>query len=90
MASEIANAMTATGLPSHADVAYAGGMTKNQYRAAIKKLGPSQPRDAAWLGIALRTSQNYALGVTPIPEPTPRLLRLVIKLGLTPEEATKL
>jgi hypothetical protein len=44
MASEIANAMTATGLPSHADVAYAAGMTKNQYRAAIKKLGLSQPR----------------------------------------------
>lgn len=53
--------MTATALPSYADVAYSGGMTKNQYRAAIKKLGLSQPRAGAWLGIALRTSQNYAL-----------------------------
>jgi hypothetical protein len=41
MASEIANAMTATGLPSHADVAYAGGMTKNRYRAAMAPMSPA-------------------------------------------------
>jgi hypothetical protein len=82
--------MIAIALPSYAVVAHGGGMTKNQYRAAIKKLGLSQPRAATWLGIALRTSQNYALGVTPVPEPTARLLRLAIKLKLTPEEAAKL
>jgi DNA-binding transcriptional regulator YiaG len=65
-------------------------MTRNQYRAAIERLGLSQVKAARWLGITVRTSQNYAMGHTAIPEPTARLLRLVIALKLPPEEATKL
>jgi len=65
-------------------------MNKKEYRAAIAKLGLSQEQAGKWLGLALRTSQNYALGNTTIPAPTERLLRLVLALKLTPEKAAKL
>jgi len=77
-------------LPEYASFAYAGTMTHNQYRAALKKLGLSQRKAAPWLGIALRTSQAYALGESPIPEPVARLMRLVINLKLPLDEAAKL
>lgn len=65
-------------------------MTNNQYRTALKRLGLSQRKAAKWIGVSLRTSQNYALGMTPIPEPTARLLRLVINLKLPHDRALKL
>ena len=65
-------------------------MTRNQFRAALKTLGLSQRKAAGWLGVTLRTVQNYATGVNEPPEPVARLLRLVIKLKLKPEEASKL
>ena len=61
-------------------------MTSKQYRKAIESLGLSQQKAAHWLGISPRTSQNYALGQTRIPEPVAKLLRLVIKLKLKPED----
>jgi hypothetical protein len=61
-------------------------MTPTQYRTAIEKLGLSQVRAGAFLGIAPRTSQGYALGEYPIPEPVAKLLRLMIRLGLQPED----
>ena len=61
-------------------------MTPAQYKAAIKALDLSQERAGDWLGIGRRTSQSYALGETRIPEPIAKLLRLMIKLKLKPEE----
>lgn len=61
-------------------------MTKNQYRAAIKRLGLSQVRAAAFLGVSPRTSQGYALGEYPVPEAVAKLLRLMVRLGLSPDE----
>ena len=61
-------------------------MTPIQYKSAIKALGLSQERAGDWLGIGRRTSQSYALGETRIPEPVAKLLRLMIKLKLKPEE----
>ena len=61
-------------------------MTPTQYRAALKALGLSQHRAADWLGIGRRTSQGFALGEYPIPEPVAKLLRLVIKMKLKPED----
>jgi hypothetical protein len=57
-----------------------------QYKAAIKALGLSQERAGGWLGIAPRTSQGYALGEYPVPEPVAKLLRLCVKLKLNPED----
>ncbi len=61
-------------------------MTPTQYRAAIAALDLSQERAGAWLGIAPRTSQGYALGEYPVPEPVAKLLRLCIKMTLKPED----
>ena len=61
-------------------------MTANQYRAAIKTLGLSQEAAGDWLGVGRRTSQGWALGERPVPEPTAKLLRLVVKLGLKPDD----
>jgi DNA-binding transcriptional regulator YiaG len=56
-------------------------MTAKQYQAAIDKLGLSQAAAARWLGLSLRTSQHYAAGTRPVPEPTAKLLRLMLRLG---------
>lgn len=61
-------------------------MTPTQYRAAIKTLGLSQERAGDWLGIGRRTSQGYALGEYPVPEPIAMLLRLVIREKLKSED----
>jgi len=60
-------------------------MTPTQYRAAIATLGLSQERAGIFLGIAPRTSQGYALGEYPVPEAIGKLLRLMVRLKLTPE-----
>jgi hypothetical protein len=61
-------------------------MTPTQYRTAIAALGLSQERAGLWLGIGKRTSQGYALGEYPVPGPTAKLLRLMVKLKLDPED----
>jgi hypothetical protein len=61
-------------------------VTPIQYKAAIATLGLSQERAGDWLGISPRTSQGYALGEYPVPEPTAKLLRLVVRLKLKPED----
>jgi hypothetical protein len=61
-------------------------MTPTQYKAAIHALGLSQERAGLWLGIGKRTSQGYALGEYPVPEPIAKLLRLMVKLKLNPDD----
>jgi hypothetical protein len=61
-------------------------MTPTQYKAAIKALGLAQESAGVWLGIGKRTSQGYALGEHPIPEPVAKLLRLCIRLKLEPKD----
>lgn len=63
-------------------------MTPNQYKTAIKALGLSQERAGDWLGIGRRTSQGYALGEYPVPEPVAKLLRLMVKMKLKPEDVS--
>lgn len=61
-------------------------MNPTQYKGAIKALDLSQERAGVWLGIGKRTSQGYALGEYPVPEPVAKLLRLCVKLNLKPED----
>jgi hypothetical protein len=61
-------------------------MTPTQYRIAIKALGLAQEAAGDWLGIGRRTSQGYALGEYPVPEPVAKLLRLCVKMKLKPED----
>jgi hypothetical protein len=61
-------------------------MTPKQYRTAIEQLGLSQEKAGLWLGVSRRTGQNYAAKGPP--EAVAKLLRLVIKLELRPEDVT--
>ena len=63
-----------------------GNMTSNQYRKALEALGMSQQAAADFLGVSLRTSQGYALDEYPVPEAIAKLLRLMVKLGLKPND----
>jgi hypothetical protein len=60
-------------------------MTANQYRTALDRLGLTQAGAAAWLGVSIRTAHGYANG-SPIPEATAKLLRLMVRLKLRPED----
>lgn len=61
-------------------------MTPNQYRSALRTLGLSQEAAGDWLGVGRRTSQGWALGERPVPEPVAKLLRLMVKLKLAPRD----
>lgn len=58
-------------------------MTPKQYRAALAALGLSQAGAADFLGISTRSSHGYANGA-PIPKAIAMLLRLMVRLKLTP------
>lgn len=61
-------------------------MTAEQYKSAIKSLGLSQHRAADWLGIGRRTSQGFALGEYPVPVAIEKLLKLMVKFKISPED----
>jgi transcriptional regulator with XRE-family HTH domain len=61
-------------------------VTPLQYRAAIKKLGLSQRQAAIFLDVSERTSRRYALGEVEIPGGIAKLLRLMVRLQLAPED----
>lgn len=58
-------------------------MTPKQYAEAISRLGLSQRAAAKFLGVDERTSRKWIAGDSRIPESAAKLLRLMIKLGLT-------
>ena len=61
-------------------------MTAIQYRNALKRLGLSQVAAAHFLGIAIRTSHSYANDEYPVPEAIAKLLRLMVRLELSPAD----
>ena len=60
-------------------------MNQTQYKAALKRLGLTHQAAAEFLGISLRTCSGYANG-SPIPEASAKLLRLMVRLELDPNE----
>lgn len=60
-------------------------MTSAQYRAALDRLTLTQAGAAELLGISIRSAHGYANG-EPIPEPVAKLLRLMVRLKLSPED----
>jgi hypothetical protein len=60
-------------------------MTSTQYRAALDRLDLTQGEAAEFLGINIRTSSNYATG-KPIPLAVAKLLRLMVRLKLKPND----
>lgn len=61
-------------------------MTPQQYQAAIDRLGLSQRASAAFLGINERQVRKWLAGEARIPHATARLLRLMVKLEIAPED----
>lgn len=61
-------------------------MSPKQYKIIIEQLGLSQERAGQWLGVSARTGQNYAAKGPP--EPVAKLLRLMIRLKLKPEDVS--
>jgi hypothetical protein len=61
-------------------------MSAAQYRAAIERLEFTQVGIAPFLGISRRQAQRYALGERKIPEAVAKLLRLMLRLNLRPED----
>lgn len=61
-------------------------MTPDQFKKAIKQLGLSQEKAGLWLGLSERQGQRYASGDQEIPAPVGKLLRLVLRLKLKPED----
>ena len=59
-------------------------MTPKQYRKIIEDLGLSQEAAGVWFGVSKRTGQNWATKGPP--EPVAKLLRLMVRLKLTPDE----
>lgn len=59
-------------------------MTPKQYKSAIDRLGLTQEGAGLWLGVSERTGQNYAAKGPP--EPVAKLLRLMLRLKLSPDD----
>jgi hypothetical protein len=61
-------------------------MTPKQYRAAIAAVGLSQRKAGPFLGVQERASRSWALGESPVPGAVAKLLRLMVRLKLKPED----
>jgi DNA-binding transcriptional regulator YiaG len=61
-------------------------MTPKQYTDAIDRLGLSQRAAGAFLGVDERTSRRWVSGDSAIPESVAKLLRLMIRLKIKPED----
>jgi hypothetical protein len=61
-------------------------MTSAQFRAAIETLGLSQEAAGKFLGLSGRQGQRFANNERKIPGAVAKLLRLMIKLNLKPED----
>jgi DNA-binding transcriptional regulator YiaG len=61
-------------------------MTAHQYATAIERLGLSQRAAGRFLGIDERQSRRWIAGEARVQEAAAKLLRLMIRLGLTPDE----
>lgn len=61
-------------------------MTGTQYKKALASLGISQREAALFLGVHHRTSAAWATGERDIPEAVAKLLRLMIRSNLKPED----
>lgn len=61
-------------------------MTPMQYAEAIDRLGFSQRSSAAFLGVNERQVRRWVANEARIPESVAKLLRLMIRLKLAPED----
>ena len=65
-------------------------MTKTQYKKAIKAVGLSQVKASEFFEVVRNTSPRWARGEAPIPGAVAKLLRVMIRYEISPEEVDKL
>lgn len=63
-----------------------GSMTPKQYADAIERIGLSQRAAGNFLGVDERQSRRWISGESRVPESVGKLLRLMLKLKLGPED----
>lgn len=61
-------------------------MTPKQYADALDRLGLSQRAAGKFLGVNERQSRRWIAGDSAVPESVAKLLRLMIRLKLKPED----
>lgn len=61
-------------------------MTPTQYADAIDRLGLSQRAAGSFLGVDERQSRRWIAGDSAVPESVAKLLRLMIRLKIKPDE----
>lgn len=61
-------------------------MTPKQYADAIDRLGLSQRAAGAFLGVDERQSRRWIAGDSAVPESVAKLLRLMVRLKLDPDD----
>jgi len=61
-------------------------MTPKQYIEAIARLGLTQVAAGEFLGVDPRQSRRWVAGDARVPESAAKLLRLMIRLNLKPED----
>ena len=61
-------------------------MTPKQFADAIERLGLSQRGAGKFLGVDERTSRKWIAGDARIPESAAKLLRLMVRLKLKPDD----
>lgn len=61
-------------------------MTPKQYAEIIERLGLSQRGAGKFLGVDERTSRKWIAGDARIPESAAKLLRLMVKIKLSPDD----
>lgn len=61
-------------------------MTPKQYADAIGRLGLSQRAAGRFLGVDERQSRRWIAGDARIPESVAKLLRLMVRLNLKPDD----
>ena len=62
------------------------GMTPKQYIDAIDRVGLSQRAAGGFFGVDERQSRRWVAGDSAVPESVAKLLRLMIRLKLSPED----
>ena len=62
-------------------------MTAEQFAAAVHRLGISVYASAPVLSVSLRQAQRFASGEQAVPVPVAKLLRLMVRLKVKPEDA---
>lgn len=65
-------------------------MTPNQFKTAIAKLGLSQVKAGHFLGISPRQSRRLIAGDGVVPTSVEKLLRLMLKRGLSVDEVNEI